>query len=285
LLFQKPLAFFGHTIGPFNLRSHVEKICIELLKREIEYASLVVVRDYYSINTLREIECNVSPPVECDPAFLLKPSNQSSVRQILESTFGVVPKKLAGINVSALIPKYLSRDGTQVRDLKKRYFDLLAESVDLLIEEYGFHVVLIPHVHGPTFDDRVACSKVFAKVKKKHKAAVLNIRNPNMVKGIIGNTDFLLSGRMHCLIHALSQGIPSIGIDYNRKTLSLLGMLGVDYCAIPLERLSEETLFGSIEQVLDNYSHMTYVFEKIKERAVFSAQRGLDRLTTWLCYL
>ena len=121
-------------------------------------------------------------------------------------------------------------------------------------------------VFGPKTenDDRAINRVVYQKVANKTRVKLLhNEYTPEELKGIIGQFDLFISGRMHPLIHAICMSVPSIGIDYDHKIRALMNMLGQEKYVCHVKTLSFDELKLKIN---DAYSAKDFIADQLKPK-------------------
>ena len=126
----------------------------------------------------------------------------------------------------------------------------MSRMISYIIEKLGATVVLVPHVFGPgENDDRIIARKISCRVPYKHNLKLITGEyTPEELKGIIGQFDLFVSTRMHPLIHAISMGTPTIGIDYTFKTKELMKRVGQERRAFHIMNLDYNELISKIDE-------------------------------------
>ncbi len=86
--------------------------------------------------------------------------------------------------------------------------------------------------------DSLLCKQIISEYQKKFEFSmnlkmVKNIYNPETIRKIIGDFDFLISGRLHAAISGLSQNVPTVIIDYGfepkgHKLLGIAELFGIE---------------------------------------------------------
>lgn len=120
-------------------------------------------------------------------------------------------------------------ESKMIADLKP-----FVQVIDYLIEELNATVLLIPHVHASTeesdfWSDEGIAKQLYQMTEADKKKKIKVIRghySSEEVKGIIGQCDLFISGRMHAAIAALSQNVPTVGMSYGHKFYGIMGMVG-----------------------------------------------------------
>jgi polysaccharide pyruvyl transferase WcaK-like protein len=243
-LLNRPVLINAAQIGPFseNIKG---KILARVVQIMFNRAELITVRDKISRNELTRI--GITRPrnyLTADPAFLLQPaSNERSKQILLEEGIGV--------NLSALIQRY--SDNSKSEGQSESYASLAIRMIRHIIEELEADVVLIPHVFATGNDDRTVCKQIQQKINRKDKLFMINHEySPEEFKGIIGQVDFLISFRMHPVIHSISMGTPVIAIDYTFKASELMRRINQENLVCHITSIEYKELISKIEAAYSN---------------------------------
>jgi len=184
-------------VGPF--KTFIQKY---LAKRAFKIAKGVFLREDVSKKYLQNINVEIEKS-HADLAFLLKPKANSMK----------LPANTVGIGVSALIKKFG----------KENSLELFKMIVDECLER-GYKVLLVTHVDTKNGSD-VGFGELF---KNKYYASSEKVifLNKNFTasewKYVIGQCEGIISARMHPVVQAISQSIPSLNISYNHKSLGVV---------------------------------------------------------------
>jgi len=231
IMMGKKLILLPQTLGPFTRKS-VRFWASYILRK----AYLVFSRDNRGIPEMKKMlksKFDENKFKFCyDVGFVLDPI--ASKKTNADSHLGKEKTSdfLVGLNVSGLL--YM---GGYTRNnmfgLKIDYHELIANILDLLINQYRASVILIPHVFGieNQESDAKACLKVFEQYKDQYDGKIDVVResyNQNEIKYIIGLCDFFIGSRMHACIAAISQCIPAVSIAYSKKFFGVMETIGVE---------------------------------------------------------
>lgn len=108
-----------------------------------------------------------------------------------------------------------------------------AEAYARLVEELvrlGYHVGLLPHVIRTGGDDLAECRAVFDSISPEaaeHVTLVERLLRPREVRAIAARAAFVVTGRMHLAVIALSQGVPAAVISTQGKVDGLMEAFGI----------------------------------------------------------
>lgn len=259
-LLKKPIVMYAESLGPFN-SSFTRSIAKYLLNR----VNLITLRDDVSREYLEEVGVTV-PPIylTADPAFLLEPSPEKRIVEILKSENVTVGKRpVVGVILSAATNlKEKSKKSRVVVMITfvyslARYF--LPESIikavlgiikctgyfdtfqsryvtnsedsklfDHITEKLGVDILIIPHIHQEgIFADSDTAMKTQGTAKHQGRInAIEKLYLSEELKGIIGKCDMLISSRMHAAIAAMAQCIPTVLIPVSQRHHGIMRMTG-----------------------------------------------------------
>lgn len=226
---NKPLILFTSSIGPFT-----DGVKQYFAKKGLEKFDKLTVRDTVTFSYLEKlgIENIVMIP---DTAFVLEPAGKIRIKQILTKENVTRNRKYLGVNISILLMHRFKNI------LNLDYSMFMAEIIEYLSQKYKTHILLIPHQIYPNClktsekilssydgDDRYAIKEVMKKIKDKSVVSpIMGEYGPNEYKGVISNCDFFIGGRMHSVIGAISEGVPSVIMQYSHKAFGVMDMIGL----------------------------------------------------------
>ncbi len=249
ILLKKPIILLGESIGPFNY--FFTRLIAKFVLNNVD---LIVVRESVSLDYLKSIGVKKRIFLTADPAFLLKPTSNVKVEEILlkERVPGGYP--LVGVNINPYVLKKAFPGIKEINRKYEEYVKVMAEILDYLTEKFGFKVLFVPHIIGPgeANDERVIAEKVYSNVKNKDNVFLIRGEYlPSDIKGVIGRCELFISSRLHPLIAATSTNVPSIGLAYSHKYHGVIGRtLGFDYI-IDLRKHNPDELLLLLKQKID----------------------------------
>lgn len=248
-LLNKPIVIYAQSIGPFNtiLTKFLSRFCLNKV-------DLLIVRDEITRNYLKNIRLSNTVYFTADSAFLLEPSCDERIKEILlKESIDINDKHIVGISVSQHIYDIEIKDGGKNRN--DSYIELMAQIVDFLIDELNVYVIFVPHVTNNEFtDDRFVAMKIYNTIKNKHKTKLINgDYGPEELKGIIGQCNLFIGARMHACIASTSMFVPTIAIAYSHKAHGIIGdMLNCKEYVIDIKDLTYNLLIFKIENAWKN---------------------------------
>ena len=132
-----------------------------------------------------------------------------------------------GLNVSGLLD-HEARSGRNRFGLQVDYAELMRRLLQTLCARDDIEVCLVSHVRGAGGWHDNETRLTAARFAEAFPSATLAPRfaSPGDAKSYISGLDFLVAGRMHACIAAISTGVPVVPVAYSRKFTGLFEMLG-----------------------------------------------------------
>ncbi|MEM3658413.1 MAG: polysaccharide pyruvyl transferase family protein [Candidatus Hadarchaeum sp.] len=241
LIAGKPLYIFPQSIGP--LRHHWERLLIRLI---FDKARIGFVREPISRFELER--CGLQPekyPLIPDMAFAFPSASTEEAKEWLRESehidIGAQDRPLMGVT---LIDWAGQNNNFK---FQQRYEVACATAIRLFLERWGGRVFFFPQVCGPLKiqDDRIVMRRVMKLLPDSDHHCILieNQPPPRILKALYGFMDIFIATRLHSAIFAWSQGVPSVVISYQPKTMGVAQMLGLEDWVINIEDITPEYLF------------------------------------------
>ncbi|HXZ95111.1 MAG TPA: polysaccharide pyruvyl transferase family protein [Dehalococcoidia bacterium] len=301
LLLRRPVVIWAQSLGPFQ-----SKLTKWLVKFALNRVALITAREEISLEQLRLLGIN-GPPIHltADPAFLLEPASEKTVREML-SMEGIRTdgKPLVGLTLSwssvigkskksrflqiakevfwimrALLPERLFQFLLRMSGRYKRldmasYIDnkVIAEIADYLVERLDAYVLLVPHDYNPAADDRKLLKEILKAVKHNERVKLLAREySAPQLKGFIGQCDMFVGGKMHANIAALSMCVPTVGIQYGSKFYGIMRMLGQE------QYVCDKLTFHEVRAKIDEaWSNREGIRAELKTKLVTVKKQALQ---------
>lgn len=208
---QIPCALLGQSIGIFTNQEH-----IDIWARAEKEASLITAREplsyEYICDTLSSHCKNIH--LTADLAFLLRPS------QALKHEFLKLKEcPTIAIASSSLISQYSARPGTG-------HIEVWGHLIRRFLDEYGAHVVIIPHVQESYSDDRSVATQIWRTLHFDHRVSIIGADlSAAEYKAIIAGCDMVIAERMHAAIAGFSSGVCTVPVSYSIKAQGITSQL------------------------------------------------------------
>lgn len=189
---------WGCSIGKENLT--LEKV------NTLLHFDYIYTRESLTANLMEEIGCkNIG--LFPDPAFILEPQECQ-----LPACFSN-GKKVIGLNVSNYVVGADNLSTTQ-------FGNALKNTIDYLITETDYNILLVPHVLWQVQDDRIISRVILREYESTGRLSVLDSGSLNylQIRYVISKCHLFCGGRTHSVISAYSTCVPAIALGYSVKS-------------------------------------------------------------------
>ena len=235
----KPVYLFPQSIGPLR-----KKWEYRFLKYALKKVRLVLVREPISLQFVRDmgLRCLLVP----DLAFgFPRPKKEEALS--FYKKIGLNPE----IDRPWLGVTTIDWENQNRRFKSQSLYEMEIQSaVRFFIQELKGKVLFFPHVVGParSRDDRRPANRIFNNLKDLSDSIFLITEelSPEQLKSLYGCLDLFIGTRLHSVIFALSEGVPSIGIGYQPKTRGVFQMLEIEDWVIDMEQMEGGTLLSQL---------------------------------------
>ena len=197
---NKPVMLYANGVGPVRKPINRRRV-----KKVVERATLVTLRDHSSARELAEMGIGRSVQVTADPVFHLMPAGAEKSLALLSS---------AGIPqgrpfVAASVREWPNTEG---------FWEELARLCDHLRRVHGLELLFL--LMQPE-RDRAATARVRGLMEEP--SYVLDLpTTPRELMGALGQAKLCLAMRLHTLIFAARMAVPAMGLVYDPKVASYL---------------------------------------------------------------
>lgn len=225
--FNKPLAYFGRSFGPFPTDTAKQKTYKELSEKILNYFSFLSIRDKQTELLAQQMGLKYVSTV--DSAFLDAPKVDipNSVQEQISNKYIVfVP--------NVLIWHYNYRNRISYDDVIS-YFSRMA---NILIKKYPAHkIVLLPQTFN--YKDKLRDDINFFNELKKNVASseivVLSDQfSSDLQQTIISKAACVVGARYHSIVFSLNNNTPFVALSYEHKITGLLEALGKQECMLDI---------------------------------------------------
>lgn len=243
---------WGCSIGKENLTS--EKV------NTLLHFDYIYTRESLTANLMEEIGCkNIG--LFPDPAFILEPQECQ-----LPACFSN-GKKVIGLNVSNYVVGADNLSTTQ-------FGNALKNTIDYLITETDYNILLVPHVLWQVQDDRIISRVILGEYESTGRLSVLDSGSLNylQIRYVISKCHLFCGGRTHSVISAYSTCVPAIALGYSVKSQGIAKDL-----KLPMETVvdskhitGKNELLNAIKYGLDKHDvlreHLLKIMPTYKEQ-------------------
>jgi len=244
-LHHKPSVLYATSAGPFQ-----KKWANPFRRFTYRQFHSVVVREEISAKHIRDLfgsrSKNVTVEVTVDSAL------QRSVQPIDRDTSRSL------IVVSAINWAYKGDPNPEQR--KKDYDELVALATVRLAEGNPCDVLLVPQLHDTIHRDAPYLEKLADVIRHQSNGADIAVsvldENQDMLtqRSYFAAANWVIAGRYHPAVFAISAGVPQLCIAYEHKAIGLLHLAGLQDLVLPIEEASTERVTHIVEHLLSNRS-------------------------------
>lgn len=288
-LLDKKTVMLAGSPGPFQ-----NKKVIEFSKEVFSHFDLVTNREPISKKILIESGFNITNTLDVAcPSFLFEPSSTESIQSVIDEYHLSDNSRLkAGFILCGWNFKEAPFDKWPRED---KEYNVFVEAIKFMIYDLGVDVYLMSHSNGfpiPPKEFILQHGRDYPVIKQLQKILLENGIKDNLyvldgvydawdTKAIIRQFDFLVSGRVHGAIAALSQTIPTVIIDYGHepKAHKLRGFAEVagveEFIVNPLEL---DDMIQKISMCFNNLPSIRAKLETTIPVVQVSARTGFDVL-------
>lgn len=221
---------YGCGIGPVRGEKNI-RLVKKVLDRSVDTITL---REKDSMTELESF--GVKRPeilLSSDPALVLTPSSQLDVDIYL---------KKHGLQAGQKYICFMLRTWQGFEDKASAF----ASCADRAYEQYGMTPVFLSL---NIFHDTSAAQKVAQKMKAPYHI-LDDWAEPELLIGLLGHMDVVVSMRLHGLIFSSLSGVPLVGVAYDPKIGSFLKYLEAGTC-IELGDVSEKALNNAVKHAVE----------------------------------
>ncbi len=202
-----PYMLYAVGIGPLE-----DPGARQLVREAVRGAAAVTVRERRALQLLEELDVDHQVVVTADPAFLLEPEPlppDTAKREALDHG-----RRLVGISVR--------EPGAAAPDINQNFYHaLIANAADFISDRFDADVVFVPMERNE--QDTQHAHAVIALMLRAPRASVLKGNyTPGQLMALLGHFSFAVGMRLHFLILAALQGIPTVALPYASKVHGLL---------------------------------------------------------------
>lgn len=232
---SQTLVMLPQAFGPFE-NSAVAKECSRLFER----ARLICARDTQSFASVNQLGFG------------------TKLRQYPDFTVGVAPMAPPeGLpeNYVAIVPNYRMLDKGGNGEV---YLAFLRRAISL-IRQYNLVPAFVLH---DASEDRGVISQLGAGFQS---IPTLTDVDPRVLKGMLGQAQFVIGSRFHALVSSLSQGIPCIGAGWSHKYPELFKDFACSELLMP--NLADVAALESTLHVLCDHATRSILAARIRQAA------------------
>ncbi len=251
----KPVMLYANGIGPVCKPANRRRV-----KRVVEKAALVTLRDHRSMQELQEMGVQRSDVVvTADPVFHLDAAPKERSQELICST---------GIRTDHPFVVVSVRDWVNLKD----FYGQLAVVCDHLYQTHGVEILFL--LMQPSRDREAT-----QRVRERMKAPSYQLDapcTPRELMGVLGEAKLCLAMRLHTLIFAARMAVPALGLVYDPKVDSYLKELDLP-SAGHVEHFDVEEAIRCADEMMADYDNVLSRLQ-IKSDQLAQSARENERL-------
>lgn len=168
-----------------------------------------------------------------------------------------------------------------------QYYRTIARVLEKMIRDLGVDVFLFIQVSGPTHmeNDSKGAQRVLELLPEnlRHRAALVDEQlSPAMLKACYGQMNLFLATRLHSGIFSLGMRVPTVFVGYLTKTHGVMTSLGLENWCVPIDGISEDSLWKVINQAWNDRDSRKNILQEIIPKVAREADKvGSAILEEW----
>lgn len=225
-----PVAKLSQALGPF--RQPMNRLAARFA---LSRCNLVIGRGEATGRALKDlglVNTNVLP----DVTFCLEvPAKARDIAKQRLTRMGMKRPRVI-VSPSEVVRRLVAEAG---RDLEQELLRLLHG-----LANEGVDVLLLAHSYGTGFgknNDVTLCRRIAEQAAPKFSVPLLDdVRDPVLLRSIIGEAELFIGCRFHAVVAALAMGVPALTIGWSHKYTEMSAMFGLSEWVIPAEEFTAE---------------------------------------------
>ncbi|GIV62058.1 MAG: polysaccharide pyruvyl transferase [Rhodothermaceae bacterium] len=271
----KPVIVAPQSIGPL-FRVHDLKLSMFVLREMDE----IMVRERFSSLLLEKEKINhhLVPDIAFIGGFVGDPSDEVSdqIRRIDDTYFNV--------GVTVLDWRWAFEGYRGHSEIIESYLRKIAESLSICSNMYRMKVWVIPQVTAGFGDSDYGVSMRLKDIINSNYAGVevevveTNAVNPSDLSHLYSKMDVMIGSRMHSCILSIVQGVPTIGLAYQPKTIGTYELLGLSGYCFDVRYFDVIDLVNKLNFVIQNRAEERDRFCDVAKWAKNKVEEMLDKI-------
>lgn len=241
-LHKKPIGLYATSAGPFE-----KKWANPFRRMTYRCFDALYVREEISAQHIKNLfgrrSIDVSVSVDAALQVSVAPSDHDQRRLIV---------------VSAINWAY--KGDANVDERRRQYDSAIVSAAIALAGQEPARVIFVPQLHGTRHRDTPYLLHLAGLLRQKIGDLSVEIevwdedRDMMSQRSLFASADFVIAGRYHPAVFALSAGVPQVSIPYEHKATGVLALAGLSDVVLPIEDVTEEKLVSLATYVRDNAS-------------------------------
>lgn len=262
---NKPILYWGRSIGPFTEGSFKKKIFKKYSIRLLKYFSYISLRDKVSVDIARQFGVNADEIV--DSAFLEIPAAKipESIQKDIGSEYVVfVPNSLTWH------PRYKEIPQKKIDEFHLRIIKLLETKFA------DKKIVMLPQTYKSVINDYEYFLKLKEMSGNKNIIVIDENQSSDIQQEIIKKSFLVIGARYHSVVFAINNKIPFVSLSYEHKMKGLLEVLNITDRMVEIQDIFDGKS-GEFEKALDKIELL--VSGKLEKTSAIQAREII-----WNCF-
>jgi polysaccharide pyruvyl transferase WcaK-like protein len=234
-----PVVLYNVSLGPVS--SPAGRAC---MRRVVDAASKIIVRDGESLGVMKEIGRGTTPVIRgADCALNVTPADAAKTASILEG-LGLRPDKPAiSFNVNSYIDVFVR--GASPAVARARFLEVMAEAADRAVESLDAQILFV--ITQPM--DTAITNEVLLRMRRRRSAVCVSNRTLSYrdIAAILSRMDVHVGMRTHSLILASAANVPVVGVIATPKNRGYMRSIGQQERTVEFPDLNPENLFQVVQ--------------------------------------
>lgn len=257
--FNKPVIVAPQSIGPLT-KWLDRKVAFYVLKQ----LDAVIVREKISSRMLlnNNVTHELIPDVAFLANFIIKPTEHAL------KYFTKIDDTKINIGITVLNWSWAHQGSRQEEKLITDYLSKISGTLSKLSNNHDVKVWIFPQVSASYGDDDYIVSEMLANMidEKIEKEIISPDCNASDFCNIYQEMDLFIGSRMHSCIFAISQGVPTLGLAYQPKTIGTFDLIDLKNYALNIESFDSNVLSQKAIEIIKNLDNEKQKFKKIANK-------------------
>jgi colanic acid/amylovoran biosynthesis protein len=239
-LHKKPCGLYATSAGPF-----VKKWANPFRRFTYRCFNVLYVRENISADHIKKLfgDRSIEVRVSVDSALQVSvPPGERDHRRL--------------IVVSAINWTY--KGSPNVAERQSSYDSAIVSAIMELARDENSRIVFVPQLYGTKHRDTPYLLQLAEQLRRRSSDLNIDIdvwdENLNMMsqRSLFAAADFVIAGRYHPAVFALSAAVPQICIPYEHKATGVLALADLSDLVLPIEEVSDEKIVALARYVIAN---------------------------------
>ena len=231
---SKNYFFIAQSFGPFYNDSLLSKINTYIVRKYLNRAKGISVREEVSYEALKKIQINEDIMNKTsDYAFLI-----NQIEDLSDSVEQVDYKYMV---ITLRQHKFIKENG------EFEYLDSIRKICNHVYEKYKIKSLIVPHVKGPNdFENDIIITKKIENMLTENEKEIIKfnysyLHAKQLVK-LYSNAEILIGTRFHSVIFALAKNIPSLAVSYSGYKANIMKQFEMDKFMINIDDIDSNNI-------------------------------------------